>query len=399
MESPKVIKLISIFIFTMALLIHNYILVKSITSVTVMIILIGAIIMWWVGHLYQKSYKKAIMYESVKQELDDVNEKYQMIVNEKDLIEMALDLVDDIAVFSYHLETGDFYISKGIEKIYGYPYREIREDLNLWKLLVHPEDMEEIERKIGRLTTGTHASTELRILRPDGEERWIIYRGTPVKNNMGHVINITGQIIDITERKMLEMKLKQLAFFDELTDLANRTLLERHLKKVLSRSKRINQPLGVMFIDLDGFKQVNDTMGHETGDLLLKEVAVRLKDTVRDEDFIARLGGDEFIILFEETNKTDILEIADRILTNVSVPYLFGDKKPKVTPSIGVAMYPEDGIDQETLLNNADKAMYYAKSRGKNNIQFYTKALPEQPMKKDGVIRRIFQHLQTNFSK
>ncbi|MGG0715981.1 sensor domain-containing diguanylate cyclase [Robertmurraya massiliosenegalensis] len=399
MERPSVIKFISIFIFTMALLIHSYLLVQSIASATVIMVLVGAIIMWWLGHLYQKIYKKATMYEFTRQELNDVNEKLQMIVNEKELIEIALDVVDDIAVFSYHIETGDFYISKGIEHIYGYPYQEIRKNLYLWKLIVHPEDMEKFEKKIGQLTTGTATSSELRIIRPNGEERWVIYRGTPIKDDNGHVLSISGEVIDITDRKMLEMKLKQLAFFDELTDLANRTLLERHLKKALSRSKRINQPLGVMFIDLDGFKQVNDTMGHETGDLLLKEVAVRLKDTVRDEDFIARLGGDEFIVLFEETNKTEIQDIAKRILTNVSVPYLFEDKQPKVTPSIGVAIYPEDGTDQETLLNNADKAMYYAKSKGKNNIQFYREDLPEQPMKKDGVIRRIFQHLQTNFSK
>lgn len=195
------------------------------------------------------------------------------------------------------------------------------------------------------------------------------------------------------------MKLKHLAFFDELTDLANRTLLERHLKKALSRSKRLSQPLGVMFIDLDGFKKVNDTMGHETGDLLLREVAVRLKTSVRYEDLIARLGGDEFIILFEETKREDIQDIAERILTNVSVPYLLGDKQPKVTPSIGIAMYPDDGEDQETLLNNADKAMYYAKSKGKNNIQFYMEEIPNLPVKKNGVLKKIFKQLQMNFSK
>ncbi|MDF1510072.1 sensor domain-containing diguanylate cyclase [Robertmurraya sp. DFI.2.37] len=392
MNRSNVVKITAILLFTIVLLAHNYILVNSLQAITVMIILVGAISIWSFAHLYQKTSKKAALYELTKKELETINE-------ERRLIEVALDTVNDIAVFSYSTETGDFYISKGIEHIYGYPYREIREDLNLWKLIVHPEDIEEIERKIGQLTTGTATSTELRIIRPDGEMRWIIYRGTPIKNNFGHVISITGEIIDITERKMLEMKLKQLAFFDELTDLANRTLLERHLKKALSRSRRLSHPLAVMFIDLDGFKKVNDTMGHETGDLLLKEVAIRLKNSVRDEDFIARLGGDEFIILFEETKREDIQDIAQRVLTNVSFPYLLGDKQPKVTPSIGIAMYPEDGEDEETLLNNADKAMYYAKSKGKNNIQFYMEEIRDLPVKKKGVLKKIFQQLQTNFSK
>ncbi|GIN61939.1 hypothetical protein J27TS8_19320 [Robertmurraya siralis] len=392
MERPSFVKITAILLFTLVLLAYNFLLVNSLEVITVIIIFAGTISIWSFVDLYQRTSEKAALYDLMKKELDSVNE-------EKRLIEVALDTVEDIAVFSYSTETGDFYISKGIEHIYGYPYQKIRNDKNLWKLIVHPEDIEKIEKKIGQWTTGTVASTEVRIIRPDGEERWIIFRESSVKNDVGHVVNITGQLIDITERKKLEMKLKHLAFFDELTDLANRTLLERHLKKALSRSKRLSQPLGVMFIDLDGFKKVNDTMGHETGDLLLREVAVRLKTSVRYEDLIARLGGDEFIILFEETKREDIQDIAERILTNVSVPYLLGDKQPKVTPSIGIAMYPDDGEDQETLLNNADKAMYYAKSKGKNNIQFYMEEIPNLPVKKNGVLKKIFKQLQMNFSK
>lgn len=333
-----------------------------------------------------------------KSELEQTRSKLKTVHQELKMVEATIDTVDDIAVYSFNKETEDLYISKGAEKIYGFPHQQLVEK-KLWKKAVHPEDKEKYEKREEKIYHGEPVMTELRIMKPSGDIRWIILRDTPVLDSFEEVIGYTGNIIDITDRKQLEIKLKQLAYYDDLTDLANRTLLDRHLKKAMARSKRKSHPLCVMFIDLDGFKNVNDTLGHETGDLLLKEVAKRLNESVRDEDFISRLGGDEFIIVFEETDKHEVQDIAERVLTNISKPYNLEGKQAKVTPSIGISMYPDDGADRETLLNNADKAMYFAKNKGKSNYQFYSAELPELPSKKTGIFQKIVHQIQGGLSR
>ncbi len=202
--------------------------------------------------------------------------------------------------------------------------------------------------------------------------RWVALHTSPMKDITGKVERVNGVITDITDQKRLEMKLKQMAYYDELTDLPNRNLIQKHLKKTLARSRRHEYSFAVMFIDLDGFKAVNDKLGHECGDLLLVEVAERLNNLVREEDLTGRLGGDEFIIVFEETNANEVEQIAERIIASASKPYIINDNEANISPSIGISLYPKDGDDIETLIKNADKAMYYAKNNGKNSYKFYS---------------------------
>jgi diguanylate cyclase len=199
--------------------------------------------------------------------------------------------------------------------------------------------------------------------------------------------------VDVTNRKEKEEKLAQMAYYDTLTELPNRTMLKSHLKKVLARANRKEHEVTIMFMDLDGFKDVNDSLGHDIGDALLKEVANRLNESVREEDLISRLGGDEFILVFEETDKKEITIIADRILKNISEAYLLLGKKVSITPSIGIASYPEDGMDIESLIRNADKAMYLAKNKGKTNYQFYTPDL-EDYHPKESLIDKMLKLFQ-----
>ena len=175
------------------------------------------------------------------------------------------------------------------------------------------------------------------------------------------------------ERKRAEERLTYLAQYDQLTGLVNRTLFRDRLIQAMARSKRLQQPLGLMLLDLDRFKQVNDTMGHDVGDHLLKAVADRLKDCVREVDTVARMGGDEFTIILEGLScEQDITIIARRITDSLSEPFLIQQQNASIGVSIGITVYPSDDHAIDELLKHADAAMYRAKQQGGNSFQFHS---------------------------
>jgi diguanylate cyclase (GGDEF)-like protein/PAS domain S-box-containing protein len=181
---------------------------------------------------------------------------------------------------------------------------------------------------------------------------------------------------DITQRKIDEERLNYLASFDSLTGLPNRTLFYDRLNQVTSRAARTHRAAAVLFLDLDGFKNINDTFGHDFGDLLLKSVAVRLKNSIREGDTVARLGGDEFVLILDALAAPDhTYLVAKKILDGLSKPFHLQEREIFITASMGIAVYPDDGENYETLVRNADIAMYRAKEEGKNKYQIYSPAL------------------------
>lgn len=187
---------------------------------------------------------------------------------------------------------------------------------------------------------------------------------------------IIGNLHDITERKRMEETIKHQAYYDLLTDLPNKTLFIDRLNLALTQAHRNRQMLAVLFLDLDRFKNINDSLGHAAGDLLLKAVADRLKSCVRETDTVARIGGDEYaIILSQISREEDITVIAKKVIASFKEPYAIDDHLLHSTVSIGISLYPNDGEYAGTLLKNADLAMYHAKELGRNNYQFYSPAL------------------------
>ena len=189
----------------------------------------------------------------------------------------------------------------------------------------------------------------------------------------GEVIGTVGCARDITERKASEAFVHHLAHHDVLTDLPNRLMLTDRLRQALAQARRDRSKLAVLFVDLDRLKPVNDSLGHDVGDLLLKEVAVRLCSVVaRDEDTVSRLGGDEFVILLPRLiREHDAAMIAERVLNTLSESFLIGPHRIDISASIGVAVYPQHGEDVNVLMKNADTAMYSAKRNGRNGFQFF----------------------------
>jgi diguanylate cyclase len=400
--------------FTAAIILSIYQFINGIFTIHIIGLAIVFILpAWWIGKQVDKVYfstqeleqskeelkRKIELLEQTKKELEEkymllernenyLKDKNKLLEERKEKLQQIFDS-DEVNVFSHNLSTNKLYISKGIECIYGYSREDLIDTLNLLKDFIYVDDVQKATDKEKRLLLGKPIKSEHRIINGNGEIRWIAMGAAPVIDSSGSVVKINGSVTDITECKHLQEKLKQMAYYDDLTDLPNRKTLERHLKKTLARSKRHNHHLGIMFIDLDGFKKVNDTLGHDAGDSLLKEVAYRLTDNVREEDLIARLGGDEFIIVIEETNKQEIERIAERLLEAVSNPYAINEEEANVSPSIGISMFPDDGEDHETLIQNADKAMYYAKNNGKGTYTFYTPELSDFQSKKFDVFGKI----------
>lgn len=221
------------------------------------------------------------------------------------------------------------------------------------------------------LTRGDNWKGEFINRRKDGSEYTEMVWISPVRQADGRVTNYLAIKEDITEKRKAEERIAKLAHFDLLTDLPNRVLLNQHVKHDISVLQRNNLQLAVMFLDLDHFKNINDTLGHSAGDEMLIQLAKRLKSAIREQDTVARMGGDEFVLIFPGTTASSAAYLAEKILDVVAMPFQIAQQELIVTSSIGIAMYPDDGEDFEALSKNADVAMYRAKYDGRNSFRFF----------------------------
>ncbi|GAB6142390.1 hypothetical protein JCM14076_31190 [Methylosoma difficile] len=217
---------------------------------------------------------------------------------------------------------------------------------------------------------------EAQVFRKDGSIIWISENAHEIRNADGHLMFYEGTVEDISERKNYESQIAYQATHDSLTGLPNRTMLSDRLQQCMGFADRDGNKMAVAFVDLDQFKLINDSMGHHIGDELLVTMATRLTSCVRDSDSVVRLGGDEFVLLLTSLKKVeDIAQSMQRILSAVAEPCVIEGRDFVVSCSIGISIYPDDGIDPNTLLKHADSAMYKAKQSGRNNFQFYTREL------------------------
>jgi diguanylate cyclase (GGDEF)-like protein/PAS domain S-box-containing protein len=224
---------------------------------------------------------------------------------------------------------------------------------------------------LGPIMAGTPIALESRHRHKDGTVFPVEIRIGPIEID-GHQ-HLLSLVRDVTERKELQDHIQHLAYHDPLTDLPNRAMFNRHLSHAMIQARRYYKGLAVLFIDLDRFKNINDTLGHDAGDRLLQEMARRLKASLREGDLVARLGGDEFVVLLEEvTELGHVSQVARQILTALVKECPLDGQLIHITASIGISTFPEDGRDEFSLMKHADVAMYRAKDGGKNNFQFYS---------------------------
>ena len=289
-------------------------------------------------------------------------------------------------VWDWNLETDEVFRSGQWFKIYGYASSEVGITAADGRKLMHPDD---VSRAVEELTAHLQGQTDIysseyRMRCKDGSWKWILSRGMIVSRNPdGKPVRMIGTHTDISERKRHEEEIFRIAHYDKVTGLANRVLFQHRLQQDIQITKRSRQSLALMYLDLDRFKEINDTLGHDMGDRLLESVASRLEACVRSSDIVARLGGDEFTIILNHQNRlADVEVVAQAVLDQLSQPFALAGEELYVSASIGITIAPEDGSDAEVLLKNADQAMYAAKSAGGNTFNFFTESMQEASLKR-----------------
>jgi diguanylate cyclase (GGDEF)-like protein/PAS domain S-box-containing protein len=269
-------------------------------------------------------------------------------------------------------------------RIFGLTPQQQRITYTAFLSMIHPDDRQSIIENVNKATNHKQPyGTEYRLIRPDGSERVVRTQAQVESGNDGEPARLVGTIQDITEQRQTQERLNYLAHYDTLTGLPNRLLLQDRLSLAMVEADRRDRLVAVIFLDLDRFKIINDTLGHEMGDALLKSVAERLKACVRAGDTISRLGGDEFtIVLAGIGHVDDVAHVAQKIIESFVSPFHINGRELFVSPSMGITLYPFDDNDIDSLLRNADAAMYHAKELGRNTFQFYTAELNRRTAKR-----------------
>jgi diguanylate cyclase (GGDEF)-like protein/PAS domain S-box-containing protein len=291
---------------------------------------------------------------------------------EKDVLEQrarAFDYLFDAVVVT-DLQGMIIDWNHGSESLYGYTRDEA---LNQPVSMLHvPEDVEHITAEVldavGREGRWTG---EVRMLHKNGSQGWIESVCIPLLDDDGQMIGALGINRDISERKLHQERLFELAHYDQLTGLPNRHLLIERLEQAIASAKRHKSIFGLLFLDMDNFKEINDQSGHARGDQALQHVAQCLKESLRETDTVARIGGDEFVVLLHDIGSAEKAEsVAEYLVNQLRQACRLNDLKHDLTVSIGIATYPENGETTDELLSASDQAMYRAKQSGKNTCEF-----------------------------
>lgn len=295
------------------------------------------------------------------------------------------------AIFSISLDGVIMSWNRGAESVFGYTAGEIIG--RQISTIIPPERFDERSRILQMTLSGEQVRHfETTRIKKDGSQIYVSISSSPIKNADGKIIGNSVIAHDVTERRKMEEIIKHQAHHDTLTDLPNRQLFMNFLSLELAQARRNEKKLALLFLDLDGFKQVNDTLGHSYGDRLLQGVAKRLKACIRESDTVARLGGDEFTVLMPDLIQTDDVGIVlKKILGVFETPFVLDDVAVDTTSSIGVCMFPNDGEYSEELMKKADIAMYDAKGSGGNSYQFYNAEINARTIKRqkmEGFLRQ-----------
>jgi diguanylate cyclase (GGDEF)-like protein/PAS domain S-box-containing protein len=291
---------------------------------------------------------------------------------------LALESTGD-GVWDWDIPGGREFFSKRLKEMYGHGDDDLFDQVDQYDSLSHPDDRAQMVRDRKAHLDGITASyvNEHRIRCKDGSWKWVLTRGMVISRDaQGRPLRMIGTHTDITERKNSETLIWRQAHFDALTGLPNRSMLRDRLEQEIRKCKRDGLQLAVLFIDLDHFKEVNDTLGHGNGDQLLIEASRRLRDCVRESDTVARMGGDEFTIILTDLSEARSAErILQKLLQALEASFNLGNEQVFVSASIGVTLYPHDATEIEDLFKNADQALYAAKGAGRNRFSFFTPTL------------------------
>jgi diguanylate cyclase (GGDEF)-like protein/PAS domain S-box-containing protein len=335
------------------------------------LVLAGMLLLsWLVAPLVRKLVLSKQALAEVNTRLRDVEERWRF----------ALDSTG-AGVWDMDIPGNRILLSSRCKAMLGFADDEIGTDMDDWERRIHPDDLPCLMAARQPLFDGSSDTftNEHRKRRKDGSWKWIQVRGMVAARDAVHApVRVIGTYLDISERKQAEETIQRQANFDPLTQLPNRRLFLDRLAQEINKSRRADLSLALLLIDLDAFKEVNDTLGHDVGDILLQEAAQRIRGCIRDADTVARLGGDEFtVILTELSDRSHVEDIAQKIIGKLAEPFQLGNEVTYISASIGITLYPTDASDIDTLMKHADQAMYSAKKQGRNRFSHFTPLLQE----------------------
>jgi diguanylate cyclase (GGDEF)-like protein/PAS domain S-box-containing protein len=309
------------------------------------------------------------------QDITDVIRAQQQVTESEQRLQQVMEITRE-GIWDWHVPTGKVQHNRQWYETLMYAEGEIPDTVDTFVAIIHPEDRAMVSQRINDLIAGTSADyrSEHRLLRKDGQAIWVQDRGRVVeRDTQGQPLRVVGSFTDISFQKEHQNYLERIAHYDTLTGLPNRALLADRLHQAMMQSQRRGQQLAVAYLDLDGFKAINDRYGHTTGDQLLSALAAQFKTMMREGDTIARLGGDEFVAVFVDLQDVhDSVALITRLLEVAARPILLEGLSLSVSASIGVCFYPQaEDTDADQLLRQADQAMYSAKLSGKNRYHLF----------------------------
>jgi diguanylate cyclase (GGDEF)-like protein/PAS domain S-box-containing protein len=331
--------------------------------------------------------------EELRQQFDELEKHRNALIVSDQRFKLAVEGAD-CGIWDWDVENDIHYFSPKWKNYLGYREDELDNTFNTWVSLLHPDEKEFAVRKIKDYILSKSGSYEnvYRMICKDGQYKWILSKGKAIWNAEGKVIRVAGSHTDISEQKLVESKLNALVYYDTLTELPNRLLFEIKANQLISEKNRLNKEFALVYMDIDNFKNINDTLGHVSGDLLLKHIANILKEQIKGENLAARLSGDEFAIIFEDINKReDIVNKIQELLKYLRKPWGINGQEFFISFSIGIAVYPEHGDSLPALLTHADMAMYAVKRNMKDNFSFYLPEMQEKNLKYVRIVNELRQ--------
>lgn len=323
--------------------------------------------------------------------------KREFIEKEKRYM-LLIDGAND-AIWEWNLNDDNVFISEKWESITGYSLNENLDSITFMRNIIHEDDLSNVCNNFKNYAEGkvTCFQSEFRIKMKNNTYKWLFVRAKGLKNEENKIIKLSGSITDIMDRKLIEEEIKHGVYYDPLTNLPNKLFITDIIEKTIKAFKADKKEGAIIFLDLDDFKNINDTLGHHYGDQLLKIISEILKLTFDKKDTVARLGGDEFLIIMSDIkNKEDITLKCNKLLEIFKKTFEIGERHIYTSASMGITIFPRDSDDFNTLLINADAAMYKAKETGKNKYCFFDGKISNELIRKNEIEKYLRQAIKEN---
>ena len=336
--------------------------------------------------------------EELRTQYYELNKSEESLRVSEERYKLAIEATND-AIWEWDIEKNIFFASDKWNDLTEYTFSKRDSFKNILQKLSPSKSQKILLNNLNDHLGGKTPfyQCEFKLKTKSGKEKWLFIRAKALINEEGKAIKMAGSITDITNRKIIEKKTEFLAYYDSLTALPNRAMVINELNKFLKDSDESDKKGAVIFVDLDNFKKVNDTLGHEYGDKLLQRVANTLKIAAAENTIVSRLGGDEFLILKHAiNNENDVIKVCKRIISAFENPFEINEQKIFTSVSIGISIYPRNGISTNSLLKNADTAMYKAKDLGKNRYELYNNRMSYEVLRKTELEEGLRNAIENN---